>query len=106
MSSLTSKYSNWQIYGFFGLFLTSSIWTYYALIFVKIIPYEKDVIDYLYDIIPSFGVYVGIPLIVSLLILHRMNTRKMVTKSNYYYLLLAGFTISAIVVAADYFILR
>ena len=38
MSSLTNKYSNWQIYGFFGLFLTNAIWTYYAIAFVKIIP--------------------------------------------------------------------
>jgi hypothetical protein len=70
------------------------------------IPFEKNVIGYLYDIMPAFAIYVGIPLGVSLIILHRMHKRTMVTTSNYYCLLLAGFTISAIVVASDYFILK
>lgn len=105
MSSLTSKYSNWQIYGFVGLFLTSAVWAYWGLFVIKIIYYSNDIISDLDQILPMLGIYVGIPLFVSLIILHRMKTRKMITNSNYYWILLAGFTVSAIVVAADYFIL-
>lgn len=103
MSSLVNKYSNWQIYGFFGLFLINTVWTFYALIFVKIIPYEKDIFGYLYDITPIFGVYVGIPFVVSFLISYRMYTHKMLSKSNYLILLLVGFLVSLIFVVFDYF---
>jgi len=105
MSSLTNKYSNWQIYGFFGLFLTNAIWTYYAIFFVKIIPHEKDVIGYLYDMTPAFAVYVGIPLVVSFLISYRMYKHKMLSKLNYFILLLTGFLVSLIFWISDYFLL-
>jgi len=103
MSSLANKYSNWQIYGFFGLFLTNTIWTFYALTFVKVIPYEKNVIGYLYDMMSTFGVYVGIPIVVSFLILYKMNKQQMINKSNYFSLLLVGFKVSIIFVMGNYF---
>jgi hypothetical protein len=106
MSSLANRYSNLQIFGFFSLFLTSSIWTYWGIWILKIIFYSNDAVYDLYNIFPMLGIYVGIPLFASLIILHRMKTRKMVTNSNYYWILLAGFTLSSIIVAADYFILK
>lgn len=104
MNSLTSKYSNWQIYGFFGLFLTNTIWTFYALTFVKITLYEKNVIGYLYDMMTTFGIYVGIPLVISFLISYRMYKHKMLNKSNYFVLLFFGFLVSLIFVASAYFL--
>jgi len=105
MSSITEKYSNLRIYGFFGLFLTNAIWTYYAIAFVKIIPHEKDVIGYLYDMMTAFGVFVGIPLVVSFLISYRMYKHKMLSRSNYFILLLIGFLVSLIFWVSDYFLL-
>ena len=105
MNSITEKYSNSQIYGFFGLLLTNTIWTYYAIIFVKIIPYEKDVIGYLYDMMAAFGVFVGIPLVVSFLISYRMYKHKMLSRSNYLLLLLIGFSVSLIFWVSEYFLL-
>jgi len=106
MNSITEKYSNLQIYGFFGLFLTNAIWTYYAIAFVKIIPHEKDVIGYLYDMVFAFGIYVGIPLAISFLISYRMHKHQMLSKSNYLILLLAGFLVSLIFVIFDYVVLK
>lgn len=105
MTYLKNKYSNSQIYGFFGLFLTNAILTYYAIAFVKIIPHEKDVLSYLYDMIPMFGVYVGIPLVVSFLISYRLYKHKMLSRSNYFILLLIGFLVSLIFWVSDYFLL-
>ena len=105
MKTITEKHSNLQIYGFFGLFLTNAIWTFYAIAFVKIIPYEKDVLGYLYDMMPAFGIYVGIPLVVSFLISYRLYKHKMLSRSNYFILLLIGFLVSLIFWVSDYFIL-
>jgi len=105
MKSITEKHSNLQIYGFFGLFLTNAIWTFYAITFVKIIPHEKDVIGYLYNMMPAFVIYVGIPLVVSFLILYRMYKHKMLSKSNYFILLLIGFLVSLTFWVSDYFFL-
>lgn len=104
MSSITEKYSNLQIYGLFGLFLTNAIWTYYAIAFVKIIPYEKDVIGYLYAMMTAFGVFVGIPLVVSFLISYRLYKHKMLSRSNYFILLLIGFLVSLIFWVSEYFL--
>ena len=98
MTYLKNKYSNSQIYGFFGLFLTNAIWTYYALTFVRVIPFERDVIDYLYVMMPMLGIFVGIPLTVSFLISHRMHKHKMLNQRKQIVLLLVGFMVSFVFV--------
>ena len=103
MSSLLDKYSNWQIYGFFGLFLNHSIWTYYLLTYVMGIPFQKDPISYMEDILPTLGIYVVIPFAVSLGIWYRMYKHQMLKKSNYFVLLLAGFCVSLVSVVIMYF---
>ena len=105
MSSLTMKYSNWQVYGFFGLFLANAIWTFYALVVLKVLPGQSDVVDYLYDVIPILSIHVTIPLVVSLLISFKMYHNKMLSKPSYAVLLLSGFLVSFILVMSDYFLL-
>jgi len=105
MSSLANKYSNWKIYGFFGLFLANVVWTFYALVALKAIPNQNDVIDYFYDVIPILGIHVTIPLVVSLLISFKMYRNNMLIKSNYIVLLLSGFLVSFVLVMSDYFLL-
>ena len=104
MTSIAEKYSNLEIYGFFGLFLTNAIWTYYAIPFVKVIPYEKDVLGYLYGMMTAFGIFVGIPLVVSFLISYRLYKHKMLSRSNYFILLLIGFLVSLIFWVSNYFL--
>ncbi len=105
MTSIVEKYSNLRIYGFFGLFLTNAIWTFYAIAFLKVIPNQRDIFDYLYNLTPTFGIYVGIPLVASFLISYRMYKHKMLSKSNYFILLLIGFLVSLIFWVSDYFLL-
>ena len=105
MSSLTNKYSNWQIYGFFGLFLANVVWTFYALFVLKELPGQSDVVDYFYDVVLIFGIHVTIPLVISLLISFKMYRSKMLNKSSYTVLLLSGFLVSFILVMSDYFLL-
>jgi len=105
MNSLANKYSNWQIYGFFGLFLANVVWTFYALVVLKAMPNQSDIVDYFYDVIPILGIHVTIPLVVSFLISYKMYHNKMLNKSNYTVLLLSGFLISFIFVISDYFLL-
>ena len=104
MNSLANKYSNWHIYGFFGLFLANAIWTFYVLVVLKAMPNQNDIVDY-YDVIPILGIHVTIPLVTSFLISYKMYRNKMLNKSNYTVLLLSGFLISFIFVISDYFLL-
>lgn len=104
MSSLANKYSNWQIYGFLGLFLTNTIWTFYVLFLAKMIPFEKDVVGYLREMVQIFEIHIGIPLVVSFLIAYRMYGHKMMNNSNYFTLLLFGFSVSLIFVVFDHFL--
>ncbi|MCV0391962.1 MAG: hypothetical protein K5790_01565 [Nitrosopumilus sp.] len=94
MNSLATKYSNWQIYGFFSLFISNSIWTYYALVIVKATPFQNNIVDYLYETLPFLGIYVGIPLLVSFLIGYRMYKKTMLTKKDYSVLMIMGFVVS------------
>jgi len=103
MISLAEKYPNRQVYGFFGLFLANTIWTFYALVVLKAIPYQSDIGHYFSDVMPILGIHVTIPLIISFLISYRMYRRKMINKSNYSFLLLGGFLASFIFVISDYF---
>ncbi|MCH9659107.1 hypothetical protein K0U27_10570 [archaeon] len=105
MSSLTNKYSNWQIYGFFGLFLANVVWAFYALVVLKALPGQSDVVNYFYDVIPILGIHVTIPLVVSFLISFKMYRNQMLSKSNFAVLLLSGFLVSFIFVMSDYFLL-
>ena len=105
MSSLTNKYSNWQTYGFFGLFLANAIWTFYALVVLKALPGQIDVVDYFYDVVPILGIHVTIPLVVSFLISFKMYRNNMLSKPSYAVLLLSGFLVSLVFVISDYFLL-
>lgn len=101
MNSLETKYSNWQIYGFFSLLLSNSIWTYYTLVIVKAIPYQSNIIGYFYEVMTILGIHIGIPLLVSFLIGHRMYKKTMLTKKIYSILMIAGFSISLTVVVTE-----
>ena len=105
MSSLANKYSDWQIYGFFGLFLANTIWIHYASFLVKSVVGTNDVVSSLQEMAPFLVIYVGIPLGISFLISFKMYNNGMLSKPIYAVLLLSGFLVSLIFVVSDYLFL-
>lgn len=91
---MKTRFSNSQIYGFFGLFLVNCIWTWYALMFGRMILRNELTFEFLKEMMPYFGIFVGIPLSISFLISYRMYTHKILSRFNYFLILWAGFFIS------------
>ena len=96
MSSLVNRYSSWQIYGFFGLFLANAIWIHYASFLVKTIIDTNDVVSSMQEMTPFLVIYVGIPLGVSFLIAYVMHRRNMLDRQNHMFLLLSGLVTNVI----------
>ena len=90
MNSLVTKYSNWQIYGFFGLFLATAIWIHYASFLVQTIVDTNDVVSSILEMVPFLILYVGIPLGVSFLIAYVMRRHNMLDRQNLLFLLMSG----------------
>lgn len=86
-----SFFPYWRVIGYFGIFVTSLGWTYYATSAGVSISRGTNMFE---SNAPLVLVYLVIHIVGSFLISFRMKKRKMLTKSQYVMLLLSGAVIT------------